>query len=45
LRYFAAWLAVCGCAFLFFGFEIGGVPLTTIDRDVANAPETRQESN
>jgi putative MFS transporter len=30
--YFSAWMALCGCAFLFFGFETGGEPIATIDR-------------
>jgi putative MFS transporter len=29
--YFAAWMALCGCAFLFFGFETGRQSLTDID--------------
>ncbi len=30
--YFAAWMALCGCAFLFFGFETGRQSLTEIDQ-------------
>jgi putative MFS transporter len=29
--YFAAWMAVCACAFLFFGFETGKQSLTELD--------------
>ncbi len=34
--YFAAWMALCGCAFLFFGFETGRQPISTIDRALAD---------
>ena len=30
--YFAAWMALCGCAFLFFGFETGRQSIAAIDR-------------
>ena len=30
--YFTAWMLLCGCAFLFFGFETGGTSITAIDR-------------
>jgi putative MFS transporter len=29
--YFSAWMVLCGCAFLFFGFETGNKSLTTLD--------------
>lgn len=29
--YFAAWMFLCGCAFLFFGFETGKQSIATID--------------
>ena len=29
--YFAAWMALCGCAFLFFGFETGNRSLVLFD--------------
>jgi putative MFS transporter len=32
--YFAAWMAVCGCAFLFFGFETGKQSITAIDGEL-----------
>jgi len=31
--YFAAWMALCGCAFLFFGFETGNRSLVSIDAE------------
>ena len=34
--YFAAWMAVCGCAFLFFGFETGRQSLTEIDAELGD---------
>jgi putative MFS transporter len=34
--YFAAWMALCGCGFLFFGFETGQTPLSRIDRQLRN---------
>ena len=37
--YFAAWMVLCGCAFLFFGFETGGESMATIDRSL----ETNRE--
>jgi len=36
--YFAAWMALCGCAFLFFGFETGNQSLTTLDAALEDAP-------
>ena len=36
--YFTAWMALCGCAFLFFGFETGNRSLTTIDETLEDAP-------
>jgi putative MFS transporter len=30
--YFTAWMALCGCAFLFFGFETGHQSIARIDR-------------
>ena len=36
--YFAAWMALCGCAFLFFGFETGQQSLTEIDAALQAAP-------
>jgi putative MFS transporter len=35
--YFAAWMALCGCAFLFFGFETGRQSLTEIDASLQTA--------
>jgi putative MFS transporter len=32
--YFAAWMALCGCAFLFFGFETGRQSIVAIDREL-----------
>jgi hypothetical protein len=32
--YFAAWMAVCGCAFLWFGFETGTRSLSEIDAEL-----------
>ena len=29
--YFTAWLVLCGCAFLFFGFETGKQSISAID--------------
>ena len=43
--YFTAWMALCGCAFLFFGFETGKQSLTAIDaelEEVAPATVVRQ---
>jgi putative MFS transporter len=38
--YFAAWMALCGLAFLLFGFETARRPLDELDaRDVATAAE------
>src|SRR3981081_2467977 len=36
--YFTAWMALCGCAFLFFGFETGKQSLTTIDAELEEVP-------
>jgi putative MFS transporter len=36
--YFAAWMALCGCAFLFFGFETGRQSITDIDASLQPAP-------
>jgi putative MFS transporter len=36
--YFAAWMALCGCAFLFFGFETGRQSLTEIDASLQTTP-------
>ena len=36
--YFAGWMALCGCAFLFFGFETGRQSLTDIDASLQAAP-------
>ena len=36
--YFAAWMGLCGCAFLFFGFETGRQSLTDIDAALEVAP-------
>ncbi len=35
--YFAAWMVLCGCAFLFFGFETGQQSLTEIDATLDDA--------
>src|ERR1700677_5090794 len=45
--YFAAWMALCGCAFLFFGFETGQKSLTEIDAALQIAPaiERQQEAD
>jgi putative MFS transporter len=45
--YFAAWMALCGCAFLFFGFETGRQSLTEIDAALRTEPtsEARQEAD
>ncbi|HEX3994867.1 MAG TPA: MFS transporter [Acetobacteraceae bacterium] len=45
--YFAAWMALCGCAFLFFGFETGRQSLTDIDAALQSAPaiERQQEAD
>ncbi|MEA2770120.1 MAG: transporter, putative metabolite:H+ symporter [Acetobacteraceae bacterium] len=32
--YFTAWMVLCGCAFLFFGFETGRQSIATIDREL-----------
>ncbi len=32
--FFAAWMVLCGCGFLFFGFETGGQSIAAIDRDL-----------
>jgi MFS transporter, putative metabolite:H+ symporter len=40
--YFTAWMVLCGCAFLFFGFETGKLSITRIDRTLEqDAPATR----
>jgi putative MFS transporter len=36
--YFAAWMVLCGCAFLFFGFETGQQSLVAIDATLEEAP-------
>jgi putative MFS transporter len=36
--YFAAWMVLCGCAFLFFGFETGRQSLVEIDAALGEAP-------
>ncbi len=45
--YFAGWMALCGCAFLFFGFETGRQSLTEIDASLQSAPaiERHQEAD
>jgi putative MFS transporter len=45
--YFAGWMALCGCAFLFFGFETGKQSLTEIDAGFRAAPVAggRQEAD
>jgi putative MFS transporter len=43
--YFAAWMVLCGCAFLFFGFETGQQSLTAIDAELGDAPVARQEAD
>jgi hypothetical protein len=30
--YFTAWMVLCGCAFLFFGFETGKQSISRIDQ-------------
>ncbi len=40
--YFAAWMAMCGCAFLFFGFETGRQSLTKIDSELEGAPAAKK---
>ena len=32
--YFTAWMALCGCAFLFWGFETGRKSITSIDEEL-----------
>ena len=32
--YFTAWMVLCGCAFLFFGFETGKQSIVAIDREL-----------
>ena len=32
--YFTAWMVLCGCAFLFFGFETGKQSIASIDRQL-----------
>ena len=41
--YFAAWMALCGCAFLFFGFETGRQSLTEIDASLQTAPAIERQ--
>jgi putative MFS transporter len=43
--YFAAWMVLCGCAFLFFGFETGNRSLTAIDAGLGDVPVARQEAD
>ena len=35
--YFTAWLVLCGCAFLFFGFETGKQSIAEIDSELGDA--------
>ena len=35
--YFTAWLVLCGCAFLFFGFETGKQSISSIDSELGEA--------
>ena len=35
--YFAAWMTLCGCAFLFFGFETGNRSLNEIEKSIGAA--------
>jgi MFS transporter, putative metabolite:H+ symporter len=39
--YFTAWMLLCGCAFLFFGFETGGESIATIDRSLERPEPAR----
>ena len=39
--YFTAWMLLCGCAFLFFGFETRGASIGDIDRTLEH-PETQR---
>jgi putative MFS transporter len=39
--YFAAWMVLCGCAFLFFGFETGSQSFTKIDAELEDATPAR----
>jgi putative MFS transporter len=32
--YFTAWMVLCGCAFLFFGFETGKQSIVAIDEEL-----------
>ena len=32
--YFTAWMVLCGCAFLFFGFETGRRSIASVDREL-----------
>jgi MFS transporter, putative metabolite:H+ symporter len=34
--YFTAWMALCGCAFLFFGFETGRKSIASIDHELGD---------
>jgi putative MFS transporter len=34
--YFAGWMVLCGCAFLFFGFETGRQSLTELDAELGD---------
>jgi putative MFS transporter len=40
--YFAAWMLLCGCAFLFFGFETGGASLTDMDAQLDARPASHK---
>jgi len=41
--YFAFWMALCGCAFLFWGFETGKQSIAAIDRDLEIPAPTTSE--
>ena len=32
--YFTGWMVLCGCAFLFFGFETGSKSIAAVDREL-----------
>jgi putative MFS transporter len=36
--YFTGWMALCGCAFLFWGFETGSKSIAAIDGELAGEP-------
>ncbi len=40
--YFAAWMALTGCAFLFFGFETGRQSITDIDASLQSVPSAQR---